>query len=267
MFLRYRWVFATLAALLFLPPTTFAGFIDPATLFIGNPPAAGDPNQIGNTGLVVINQNSGGAPTLNQPVLLVLGIPNVGTNFFANKNPITSVVSSNGGTTSSTLGGASVYSGVWNSTTGYATNGPMTASNTEAYSILGVDPPTTNSNNWTNWSTTDLAIDGITATKFALYVFQINADLVSKGTISVQFPTSGKGALPLGTFVIAYGQSATKTWSTPFTEAGLTTNGPPPPPPNVGTVPEPASLVLLGLGGILSLGSLGLNRRRQKAIA
>jgi hypothetical protein len=43
--------------------------------------------------------------------------------------------------------------------------------------------------------------------------------------------------------------------------------GPPPPPPSVGAVPEPASIVLLGLGGIFGLGSLGLNRRRQNSIA
>src|SRR5436190_20300848 len=57
-----------------------ATLIDPATLQIGGtvPPPGNDPNQIGNSGLVNIYQNQGGAGALNTPFLLILGIPNAG---------------------------------------------------------------------------------------------------------------------------------------------------------------------------------------------
>ncbi len=56
------------------------------------------------------------------------------------------------------------------------------------------------------------------------------ADLAAKGSITVG------GNLGVGTFVDAFGSSGDKLFDTPFTEAGLT------------TVPEPASLMFLGLG-------------------
>ncbi|MFL5245575.1 MAG: PEP-CTERM sorting domain-containing protein [Gemmataceae bacterium] len=39
---------------------------------------------------------------------------------------------------------------------------------------------------------------------------------------------------------------------------------PPPPPPLISGVPEPASVILLSLGGLFGLGSLSLKRRRQR---
>jgi hypothetical protein len=264
-----------IAALLSVSPAAFAQLLDGSTLQIGNPPTAGDPNQISNN-LVVINLNNnggvntGGKPNLKQPVLLVLGIPNVGNNFFNGVNPVVSVTSSAGGSPTSTLGGPSVYSGVWDASTGFATNGPMDGSPThnEVYSILGVDPPTNNSNHFSNWAAADLAINGITVSEFGIYVIEINGILTDKGSLSVTFPTSGAGELPQGTFVVAYGQDDKHVYDTPFTESGLTTNGPPPPPPPPppfgGPVPEPASLVLLSLGGVIGLGALGF-KRRQKA--
>jgi hypothetical protein len=41
---------------------------------------------------------------------------------------------------------------------------------------------------------------------------------------------------------------------------------PPPPPPFVSAVPEPASLILLGLGGLCGLTSLGITRRRRMTV-
>jgi hypothetical protein len=54
--------------------------------------------------------------------------------------------------------------------------------------------------------------------------------------------------------------SVTFQFGTSPTEVNV--GGIPPPGPNVGAVPEPASLVLLGLGGMVGLGAMGFKRRR-----
>lgn len=235
-----------------LCPAARAGS-DPATLFIGNPPAAGDPNLI-STGSVRINQNHGGNVTLD-PVLLILAVPNAGSNFFGGVNPITSVTYSNGGTATSVLGGPSLFNGTWDATTGFA--GSMTSSppGQDIYgTIAGLQPPNVdNSNNWTNLSGADLKINGITANNFAIYVFALSDPngLVSKGHIDVTF---GDGTVPVGTFAVAYSQDSGGTpYATPFTEAGLTT-------------PEPASIAL-GFTGFLALGGFAAYRRRKLSVA
>src|SRR2546423_8502955 len=163
-----------------------ATLLDPATLQIGGtvPPPGNDPNQIGNSGLVNIYQNQGkndpeGVDVLKTPFLLILGIPNAGSNFFGGVNPITSVTATNpvpGGTVTTgtgVLGGFNLYGGTWDTTTGFA--GSMGPGG-EAYStIVGLDGPTDNSNNFGNWAGVDQTINGVTATSFAIYVFEITA--------------------------------------------------------------------------------------------
>jgi hypothetical protein len=222
-------------------------YLDPATLHVGNPPAGGDPNLIGTT--FGIYQNSGGAGTLNDPWLLILGVPNVSN----------AATFSNASISSISGGGTSNYLGL---------GGTMT-SGQEAYSALHLQGPTDNSNSFVNWSAAETTLAGINATSFGLYEFAITANLPASGNVQFSF-----ASLPTGTIAIAYGQtgqtSSSQTcttkngkttckttvtntimiYDTPFTEAGFRT--PPPPPPST---PEPASMVLLG-AGILGLGSL-----------
>ncbi len=221
-------------------------YVDPATLQITQtlPPTGSDPNPLTGSSFYVY-QNQGGAKNLTDPWLVIIGVPNTtATNPFG--TGITSLVSSAGGSTSWS------YLGLM---------GTMTSGH-EAYSVLGVQGPTDNSNNFTNWAGADLSQAGITASSFGLYEFSLNAALGAKGNVGVTM-----NLLPPGSIVIAYGQTSTVTstttckkhkcttsssttvtiYDTPFTQAGFEER-----------VPEPASIIMLGTG----LGLAGLLKRR-----
>jgi hypothetical protein len=246
-----------------IPPDEII-FEDPATLHIG--PGAGtacaqgcggDPNVIPNPTLgpmhVDIYQNQASAPILNQPVLLILAVPNSTNPALFSNSSITSVKSYNPytGTSSGGVagtwaygnpGGPIPYYGTWNGS-GYG--GFFTSANSELYSFLGLQGPTDNSNNWTNLSGNSAA----GTTGFGVYVFTIQGNLVGGGLIDITFAT---GSVPDGTFIIAYGQTAPvdkkiQIYDTPFTESGKTKQ----------KVPEP------GLLSLFALGALGLIRRRK----
>lgn len=255
---------------------------DPATLHIGlgaysgvtcsnGTDAAmgcgGDPNIVQTNGHFDIFQNTGGnIASLKQPVLLILGVPNVtASNFFSN-NSISSVFSVNQYTGNSsidpapvagtaTFGNASPIYG-W-SGSGYA--GTFSAANTtDIYSVLGLTPYDNSSNHFYSWAAASAGITGQAVQQFGIYVFAIDADLGPKGLIDIQFNT---GAVPTGTIAVAYGQTqdtvckrggCTTTitpYDTPWTEAGLE------------SLPEPGSLQLLGAGAVVLC---GLIRRLRK---
>jgi len=223
-----------LAILAFAPGIASAQLIDPATLHIGGTTTSGTgPVQLTtNDGVVTVSQQSGGADPLNVPWLLILGIPNVTTT--------TAVITKINGVTESPA-----ISGTF--------GGSLTSSSVhDAYGVLGLGDQATDSNNWTNWSTTDHTINGITATSFGLFKFNIPVTLTDSSPDTLNF-----GNLPVGTFVIGYGETSKNSYETPFTEAGLTTGNGPPSTPN--PTPEPSTLAIAGLG---ALGFVGYSLRR-----
>ena len=99
---------------------------------------------------------------------------------------------------------------------------------TDAYQALGLsDPASTagNSESFVNWAAADAAVLGLTANNFGVYVYELsNTGLLGHpSTVDVTFGS----ALPVGTFVVAYGCASTgwratgDIYSTPFTQAGL----------------------------------------------
>lgn len=242
-------LFATLA----LATATFGQtWDDPATLHTGNgagnscatgscPVFGGEVNAInGNT--FDLYQESNGASNLSTPFLLILGVPNsTNPNLFSNSSisSVTSVNAYPGGTNGT---GSAVYQG-------YAGN--MTSGDVYHQSFLplagsGIDA----SNSFSNWAAWDKQVNGITASGFGIYVFQVTATLGPNGLVNFNF---ANGALPLGTFIVGYGNDGQHVYVNPFTQAGLTTN----------QTPEPASLALLG-AGFVGLGTM-VRRKSRKA--
>lgn len=218
-------------------------------IFVGSPTCGAPPgcpvfgNEVnGTTGnTFTLDQASGMSNTaLTNPVLLLIGVANVGGGFSA-----PSITLSAG---SGSLGGMPVSGLSWNSTTGFA--GTMTSGGpiTDAYQALGLSDPNTtagNSESFVNWAAADSAVLGLTANNFGVYVYQLsNTGLLGHpSSVDVTFGNP----LPKGTFVVAYGCASTTTWSnpcgsggdiysTPFTQAGL-------------EVPEPSTLSLFGSSG------------------
>jgi len=214
-----------------------AGPIDPATLQIG-PGNTLDPVQLADNGVVNVLQNSGGAGTIGLNWFLILGIPNTTTTsadiLKVNGTSVGPLLSDKAGQADATL-----------------------SAGQEAYAQLGLSGPGVDaSNNFVNWSGADLKDDGITATSFGLFIFDVPALLAAKQTDQELF-----GNLPVGTFVIAYGVGADgKVYVTPFTEAGLIT--PFSTPPTSTPAPASATLALLGASGL----GLFLRQRRTRAL-
>jgi hypothetical protein len=209
---------------------------DPSILHIGNPPNSGtylfgnEVRPIGDINLSILM--NGQDTLLNNPLLLILGVPN---------------------STSLTPGISSLSAGTL---VGLTFGGSLTSG--DAYGFLGLGGNTNNSNSFTNWHNADLAVNGIDATSFGLFVYALNDTglAANNNPIDVTFLSS----LPVGTFAIAYGQTEelkhngdikVTPYSTPFTEAGLTTN-----------VPEPNTMVLLGTG-LLGLALYGRRKFRK----
>lgn len=183
--------------------------------------------------------------------MLILGVPNDSVNLFA-KDPIGSVTFYNPYPGGSGVAGTSAFAaaGTYGLKAAVAGGffGDMTAGS-EVYSFLDLKGPTDNSDSFTNWSAADLAFNSIDSKNYGIYVFALSgANLGPKGLVNLLI----NGGLPVGTYVVAYGQNSRgKPTDVPFTEAGLTTC-------RGNATPEPTSLLLMGSG----LLAIALSRRR-----
>jgi hypothetical protein len=198
-----------------------------STLHIG--PGAGTPCAVGCGGhpnlfatpkKINIYQTSGGAPTLVQPVLLIVGVPTQFAPDFP-VMPITGVKAINpypGGVVtagSASFAQAGTYGLISPISNGYF--GTMTAGQ-EVYGFLGLEEPTNNSNSFTNWADFITQTLGWPITGFEIHVYEINADLGPKGLIDIKLVSP----MPKLNYFVAYGQAPDGTpYSVPMTEAGL----------------------------------------------
>jgi hypothetical protein len=256
--------------------------LDPSTLHVAGSSSQGtDPVQIGNNGTVIISEQSNGMQASNlNPVLLIVGVANDSTGTALSTSSITSVTNSAGGTTSWALGG--IVFGQTFSTSGASKfmTGPGNG-NTDVYSTLGLSGEANHSNNFSNWSSFDKTINGITVNNtpgFGLYVFVLNvsSDLVDQGSLTVQFGTTAMPTLPAGSYVVAWSNTASDgngtTFDTPFTHAGLETTFSLPTAStsastttlSTGVVPAPAAIVLWAIGGGLASVGVMIKRRPWK---
>jgi len=241
---------------------------------------AGEVNKLGagsDIGLYI----QGGSPSNNDfvPMYLILGIPNATASF-----------------TLPTITGEKVYfdagtpngSGIINAG---APNQTFTDTITPATSIAKVPGPGsttvplvwTGPNNqdvydklglsggpgselFTNWVQYDAHLTPpITATQFLVAVYDVSkytdtTSFTGEGLIDVTF----SAGLPVGTFVVGYGcqggscdANGPNPFATPFTQAGIITEGRTPPT----QVPQPATLMVLGVSLISFVVGSAFKRR------
>lgn len=206
------------------------------------------PNLLGTGADVDIYQSAiGGKADLLQPQLLILGIPNDTSNLYAT-DPISGVTYYNPYVGGTPMAGTSAFA-----TAGtYGLKGAVIdgffgdlTSGSAIYSFLDLQGSNNKTNSFKNWAADDLSINGITADDFGIYVFALSGEgLVGQGLVDVMFP----GGLPLGTFVVGYGQAYWDwqycIYGTELSNAGLTNA--------TSATPEPGSLLLLGSGLLLT---------------
>ena len=255
-----------------------ADLTDPSTLFIGSsacPSGAtgtfpclylynGETGATGS-GSFDIHLNGSGGP-FTDPVLAIFGVPNSATQ------PTASIVTgaSLGSNSSVSYAAAPTAWGLAsasysNTTTGLITN-QLTSTSGDAYTVLGVQQPVNNSNNWTNWSGADSALYGITESGFNLYVYGLSPGNNFGSTDNNLFVDFN--GLPQGSFVIAYGQDSSKIYGTPFTQAGINTAGSTTIIGGGGAnVPEPPAALLLATGLFALAAASWQGGHRQPGIA
>lgn len=190
--------------------------------------------------------NSAGTGALDSPIWLIFAVPNDTTGKALSLGNVTAAFLND-------AGNSYAYSPI---TFGFLGFQGFMGPGQNVYGLLG--KKVNSSNSFTNYAAWDLAVNGITAKDFGIYVFTLNTtDFDGQDFLNMNL----KG-IPLGSFAIGWGEITTtdkkhhkhiKEFGTPFTEAGLETNS------SQITVPEPGSLMLLGSGLI---GAATLLRRK-----
>ena len=182
---------------------------------------AGDPNILGAATQASVYQTAEGAPTLEQPLLVIIGAPNdskvplqsfITSAFAINPYPKGTITPATVSVaTGGTYGLIPPVSGAF-----FGSMGP----GQEVYSFLNL-PGANNSESFTNWAAADAKLANVTATSYGIYVYAITGDLGPSGLINLSLWQQ----VPKGSFIVAYGQDANgKAYDVPFTEAGIKTH-------------------------------------------